>query len=131
MSLPVPHIVRQQEKALLDGVTMALENPEKHPLLFHLWGIGGVGKSTALLQLEKQHKDQSSILKISFGISEETPLTVMEKLHTQLPNLGLHKKDIRNLMDKSDPFTDKLNEFKNTLLDLETQPIEGQQTVSK
>jgi hypothetical protein len=55
----------------------------------------------------------------------------MEKLHKQLPEVGLFKKDVRDLIRKSDPFAETLKTYKTTLLALETTPIEGQENVGK
>jgi signal recognition particle GTPase len=60
MASRIPHIIRQKEESLLNEVTAALQTPEEFPLLFHVWGIGGVGKSTCLGKLEEKCSEQAS-----------------------------------------------------------------------
>ncbi len=126
------HIARPEEKTLIDRITKAMAQPEASPMMFYVWGIGGVGKSTILNRtqekLEEQYKNKVHFTKFSFGAFTETPLDVMVKLHKDLPQLGLLKKD---LLNKSDPFAEKHKTYKETLHALQSQPIDKEETVSK
>jgi tetratricopeptide (TPR) repeat protein len=101
-------------------------------MMFYVWGIGGVGKSTILdrtqEKLEEQYKNNVHFTKFSFGAFTETPLDVMVKLHKDLPPLGLLKKD---LLNNSDHFAEKHKTYKETLHALQYQPIDKEETVSK
>jgi adenylate kinase len=128
-----PHIVRQQETDLLCEMTKALEAPESSPALFHIWGIGGIGKSTLLNAREEHFKQRADCSKFSFGGVNETPLSIMEKLYQGLPE---HEEEIRLGWSakngiKSDSFLQKYNTYKKTLNILETIPIDDQKTVEK
>ena len=128
-----PHIVRQQETELLREMTKALEVPESSPVLFHVWGISGIGKSTLLNAIEERFKQKADCSKFSFGGGNETPFTIMEKLYQNLPEhkeitkLGWSPKN----KIKPDSFLQKYNTYKTTLNELETKPVEGQNTVGK
>jgi tetratricopeptide (TPR) repeat protein len=126
------HIARPEEKALIDRITKAIAQPEAFPMMFYVWGIGGVGKSTILNKtqekLEEQYKNKVHFTKFSFGAFTETPLDVMVKLHKDLPPLGLLKKD---LLNNSDHFAEKHKTYKETLHALQYQPIDKEETVSK
>ncbi len=126
------HIARPEEKTLIDRITKAIAQPEASPMMFYVWGIGGVGKSTVLNRtqekLEEQYKNNVHFTKFSFATFTETPLDVMVKLHKDLPQLGLLKKD---LLNNSDPFAEKHKTYKETLHALQSQPIDKEETVSK
>ena len=130
-----PHIVRPQEENLISNVKKAIAQPNDFPVMFYVWGIGGVGKSTLLDRLQenldghfKEISQKIDFTKFSFSAVDETPLGVMEKLHRELPPLGILRKD---LLGKSDPFADTLKRYKSTLNDLETKPIDDKKTVEK
>ena len=48
------HIARQEEKTLIDRITKAIAQPEAFPMMFYVWGIGGVGKSTILNKTQEK-----------------------------------------------------------------------------
>ena len=130
-----PHIVRQQEESLINNVKKAIAQPDDYPVMFYVWGIGGVGKSTLLDQLQenldsyfKKISQKIHFTKLSFGAVDETPLGLMEKLHKELPPLGILQKD---LLGKSDPFAETLRTYKSTLNALETKPIDDKKIVDK
>ncbi|WP_103668775.1 tetratricopeptide repeat protein [Pseudanabaena sp. BC1403] len=124
------HIARPEEKALIDRITKAIAQPEASPMMFYVWGIGGVGKSTILNKtqekLEEQYKNKVHFTKFSFATFTETPLDVMVKLHENLPQLGLSQKDVKDLLPKSnlDPFAEKYKTYKETLNALLSEPID-------
>ncbi|MCY7332124.1 MAG: tetratricopeptide repeat protein, partial [Pseudanabaena sp. CAN_BIN31] len=121
------HIARPEEKTLVDRMTKAIAQPEASPMMFYVWGIGGVGKSTILIRtqekLEEQYKNKVHFVKISFGAITETPLDVMVKLHESLPTQ-------KGLL-ATDPFAKKHKTYKETLHALQFEPIEEGGTVSK
>jgi tetratricopeptide (TPR) repeat protein len=126
------HIARPEEKTLIDRITKAIAEPGASSMMFYVWGIGGVGKSTILNRtqekLEEQCKNNVHFTKFSFGAFTETPLDVMVKLHKELQPLGLLQKD---LLSKSDPFAEKHKTYRDTLHALQSQPVDEGGTVSK
>ncbi len=126
------HIARPEETNLIERITKAIAQPEACPMMFYVWGIGGVGKSTILNRtqekLEELYKNKVHFTKFSFATFTETPLDVMVKLHKDLPQLGLLKKD---LLNNSAPFAEKHKTYKETLHALQSQPIDKEETVSK
>ena len=82
----IPYISREQTATLLTCFTEAIEKPESQPLLFNVWGIGGVGKSTLLDKLVEQHPD-ISFTRVYFGSTPDigTSLKLMAKLYDNLP----------------------------------------------
>jgi tetratricopeptide (TPR) repeat protein len=101
-----------------------------HPLLFHVYGIGGIGKSTLLDTLAKTYSQQARIVEFDFTgktLSNETPLKVMNKLYEQIPQPGFLTQDLF----KSDPFLRLYAQYQGTLEELTTTPIEGKETVDK
>lgn len=129
MSQKKPHIVRKQEKQLLADIKKAFGEPEKSPLMFYVWGIGGVGKSTLVEKIQEklavQYDDEIIFTKLSFGAIDETPLRVMEQLNGSLPKQGFLP-----FGKKSDPFTEAYKSYKQTLHELETIPTEGEAAVT-
>ncbi|WP_310487667.1 hypothetical protein, partial [Chamaesiphon sp. VAR_69_metabat_338] len=65
-----------------------LRDPLNNPLVYHSWGIGGVGKTTLLTKIVEQHPT-AAIARVSFGLDSdiETPIKLMKKLHEQLYRL--------------------------------------------
>ena len=131
------HIARPEEKTLIDRITKAIAQPEASPMMFYVWGIGGVGKSTILNRtqekLEEQYKNKVHFTKFSFGAFTEEPIDIMAKLHENLPQLGALQKDVKDLLPNSklDPFAKKHKTYKETLHALRFQPIDKEETVSK
>lgn len=121
------HIARPEETALIDRITKAIAQPEAFPMMFYVWGIGGVGKSTILNKtqekLEEQYKNKVYFAKFSFGAFTETPLDVMVKLHKDLPTQ-------KGLL-ATDPFAKWHNTYKETLHALQSEPINKGGTVNK
>ena len=121
------HIARPEEKALIDRITKAIAQPEAFPMMFYVWGIGGVGKSTILNKtqekLEEQYKNKVHFVKVSFGAFTETPLDVMVKLHKDLPTQ-------KGLL-ATDPFNKRHKTYRETLHALQSQPIDNAGTINK
>ena len=123
------YISRKPAEDFLTALDKAFkEEPDKHPILFHVYGIGGIGKSTLLDKVQETHQQQAHIAKFDFSgkiPANETPLKVMVKLYEQLP-----KPDIWNReLFKSDPFIQLCKQYDQTLQRLETEPMEGKQAV--
>lgn len=128
MSSP-PYISRQSAENLETAFAEALENPTTNPIVFHIWGIGGVGKTTLTGKLKENYKNKADFVEISFGMTPnvETPLKIMDKFYNQLPDIPFWNKDLL----KSDPFLSLYQQYKDTVNKLETEPVEGKQSVDK
>ncbi|HLO85154.1 MAG TPA: tetratricopeptide repeat protein [Nostocaceae cyanobacterium] len=125
MSNQIPDISRQQAKDFLAKFAKALQYPESNPLLFQVYGFGGVGKTTLTNKLKQMHEWQADFAAVSFGLTPgiETPLKLMERLYELLPkSTGL---SLRNLSPKPDPFTSLYEEYHQTVYKLKTQPVQG------
>ncbi|MEL6581075.1 MAG: tetratricopeptide repeat protein, partial [Cyanobacteria bacterium J06621_12] len=81
----MPYISRQQTEDLLNCFATAIKQPKSQPLVFNVWGIGGVGKTTLLNRIEKQ--PEISAARVYFGATSDiaTPLKLMANLYSQLP----------------------------------------------
>ncbi|AUS99978.1 hypothetical protein CLI64_06040 [Nostoc sp. CENA543] len=125
MSNQIPYIYRQQAKDFLAKFAKALESPESNPLLFQVYGFGGVGKTTLIKKLKEMHESQADFAAVSFGLTPDiqTPLKLMEKLYELLPkSTGL---SLRNLSHKPDPFTSLYEQYYETFYKLKTEPVRG------
>ncbi len=82
----IPYISREQTEALLTCFAEGIEKPQANPLLFNVWGIGGVGKTTLLNKLVELHPN-ISFTRVYFGSTPDigTPLKLMAKLYDNLP----------------------------------------------
>jgi predicted alpha/beta-fold hydrolase len=85
------YISRQQAETFLAEFAKALNQPSSQPLLFHVYGIGGVGKSTLLRKLREIYQQQVDFAAASFGftVGIETSLKLMATLYEQLPQPSL------------------------------------------
>ena len=123
------YISRKPAEDFLTALDKAFkEEPDKHPILFHVYGIGGIGKSTLLDKVQETHQQQGNIAKFDFSgniPANETPLKVMVKLYDQLPKPDILKRELF----KSDPFIRLYQQYNQTLQRLETEPMEGKQAV--
>ena len=84
------YIERDQAKRLLERFAVALTQPQEHSLLFNIYGIGGVGKTTLLGRLQEAHASEVDFLRVCFTKTPdiETPLKLMRKLHQQAMELA-------------------------------------------
>lgn len=123
------YISRKPAEDFLTALDKAFkEEPAEHPLLFQVYGIGGIGKSTLLDKVQETHQQQAHIAKFNFSgkiPANETPLKVMVELYDQLPKPDIWKRQLF----KSDPFIRLCKQYNQTLQRLETEPIEGKQAV--
>ncbi|MBD2164768.1 hypothetical protein H6G04_10170 [Calothrix membranacea FACHB-236] len=120
-----PYISRQQAKDFFAKFAKALEFPESNPLLFQVYGFGGVGKTTLTNKLQEMHESQADFAVVSFGLTPgiETPLKLMEKLYELLPKpTGLLRRDI---LPKPDPFRSLYEQYHETFYKLKTEPAQG------
>ncbi len=124
------YISRQPAENLLTEFARALHQPELQPLLFQVWGMGGVGKSTLLKKLQDIHQHQADIAEVSFGYTTdiETPIKLMATLYEQLPKPDIPPllgRNVRELMPPADPFTSIYEQYQQTIGALQTQPVAG------
>jgi hypothetical protein len=126
MTTPIPYYIsRKQAQDFLAKFAKALVSPESTPLLFQVYGIGGVGKTTLTTKLKETHDLQADFAEVSFGLTAgiETPLKLMEKLYELLPKpTGLWQRD---LLPKPDPFTSLYEQYQETVYKLKTEPVQG------
>ncbi|MEH2171327.1 tetratricopeptide repeat protein [Nostoc sp.] len=126
MTTPIPYYIsRKQAHDFLAKFAKALVSPESTPLLFQVYGIGGVGKTTLTTKLKETHDLQANFAEVSFGRTPgiETPLKLMEKLYELLPKpTGLWRRD---LLPKPDPFTSLYDQYQETVYKLKTESVQG------
>jgi tetratricopeptide (TPR) repeat protein len=123
MRLRVPdkyYIERDEAKKLLECFAIALKQPYEQPLLFNIYGIGGVGKTTLLRRLKDTYVGEADFLEICFAKTSgiETPLKLMRKLHQQAVEL-------LGIQTISDTFTQQGQQFEKTLFELSQTSIDG------
>jgi tetratricopeptide (TPR) repeat protein/nucleoside phosphorylase len=114
------YIERDDAKRLLDGFAIALKQPHERPLLFNIYGIGGVGKTTLLGRLKDVHASEVDFLEICFAKTGgiENPLKLMRRLHQQAIKLL----DGQNI---SDTFTEQDRQFEKILYELSRYSLDG------
>lgn len=88
MVSPAPYISRAQTEDFLNAVKTALEQPDSHPVVFHVWGIGGVGKSTLLNRLREKYEEignkDSANITHSSGLSSSSKGNLLSWLYQPL-----------------------------------------------
>ena len=114
------YIERDQAKKLLQRFAIALEQPQDNPLLFNIYGIGGVGKTTLLGRLQDAHTSEVDFLGVCFAKTAgiETPLKLMRKLHKQ-------SMELLGSEASSDSFTQWEKMFTSALFELSQRSIDG------
>ena len=129
MTPSIPYISRQSAEDLQKSFAEALADPASYPVMFYIWGIGGVGKSTLKRRLEETYRQQADFIEVSFGLTEgiNTPIELMVKLHAQLPSLAFWQRDLL----AKDPFQSLYDEYQQIANKLQTQPIEDKKSVEK
>jgi tetratricopeptide (TPR) repeat protein len=115
------YIERDEAKGLLERFTVALKQPERHPLLFNIFGIGGVGKTTLLRRLQEDHAGEVDFLKVCFAKTPgiETPLELMRKLHQQA-------RQLLGVETSADSFTQREQQFETALFELSQRSLDGE-----
>ncbi|MFN5400420.1 MAG: hypothetical protein ACK5C4_22800, partial [Pseudanabaena sp.] len=109
------HLPHKQEEKLINEVAEAIAKPENSPVMFNVWGIGGVGKSTLLRKFQEGLGDRIQGKKIhfaaiSFDDNYATPLDVMVALHKDLPEIPFLKRDVL----AKDVFSEKYKTYQET-----------------
>jgi tetratricopeptide (TPR) repeat protein len=129
MAHSIPYISRQSAEDLQNSFARALAEPASYPVMFYIWGIGGVGKSTLKRRLRETYCQQADFTEVSFGLTEgiNTPIELMAKLHAQLPPLAFWQRDLL----AKDPFQALYDEYQQIANQLQTQPIDGKKSVEK
>jgi hypothetical protein len=81
-----PYVSRPEAEEFLDALGKALKSPAESPVVFHVWGIGGVGKSTLTRKVKEIHGDTVTVAEVSFGLTEgiEEPIPLMARLYEQI-----------------------------------------------
>jgi len=126
MPLNSPYISRPNAEALLAALEESFQSPETAQLVFHVWGIGGVGKSTLTQKASEAHRERSGcIASVSFGFTEgvDDPMGLMKTLYAQLvpPDRGW----------SGDPFWDLYERYWETMERLRTQVSSGRGEVGE
>ncbi|MFN7759506.1 MAG: tetratricopeptide repeat protein [Pseudanabaena sp.] len=124
------HLPHKQEEKLINEVAEAIAKPENSPVMFNVWGIGGVGKSTLLRKFQEGLGDRIQGKKIhfaaiSFDDNYATPLDVMVALHKDLPEIPFLKRDVL----AKDVFSEKYKTYQETLANLKNAPVKGKEQV--
>jgi len=119
------YIERDEAERLLKRFAIALKEPDKQPLLFNIYGIGGVGKTTLLGRLQQAHMGEVDFLEVCFAKTSniETPLKLMGKLYQQARQLVSGQ-------TIADAFTQQEQQFEKALSQL-SQSVDGKTTNSE
>jgi tetratricopeptide (TPR) repeat protein len=82
------YIDRPATDRLLNGLRAALKSPTDNPLIFHAYGIGGIGKTSLTKKIARDFADALVVSSdIGAELNTETPLKLMDKIYRQLPDL--------------------------------------------
>ncbi len=124
------HLPHKQEEKLINEVAEVIAKPDHSPVMFNIWGIGGVGKSTLLRKFQEGLGDriqgkQIHFAAITFDDNYATPLDVMIALHKDLPEIPFLKRDVL----AKDAFSEKHKIYKDTLANLNKSPVKGKEKV--
>ncbi|MEM7772460.1 MAG: hypothetical protein AAF327_18345, partial [Cyanobacteria bacterium P01_A01_bin.37] len=86
MAIQAPYISRPETDAFLEAVAHAIQHPAEAPVVFHVWGLGGVGKSRLTQKIQEFHEKDTIVASVSFGLTEsiDTPIELMAKLYEQV-----------------------------------------------
>jgi len=130
------YIPREQTNRFLSQIASALSSPSTATALFHVYGIGGVGKSRLLEEMQAANQSAANFAKFSFGIRGEleTPLELMKALYEKIPappTLPILQRDVRQLQPKLDPFLSLYEIYQEALSQLENQPASGKTVTSE
>jgi hypothetical protein len=81
------YIDRPATDRLLNGLRAALKSPADNPLIFHAYGIGGIGKTSLTKKIDQDFADALVVSSdIGAELNTETPLRLMDKIYRQLPD---------------------------------------------
>jgi tetratricopeptide (TPR) repeat protein len=131
----IPYIPREQTDQILSNFNEAINNPATNPLVFNVWGIGGVGKTRLLNELQQKHPN-TSFARVYFGSTPDiaTPLKLMSYLYSELPGI-----EIGDWGEEEEPFTVLYKKYEETLAELakadkkerDTQTTERKEAIKK
>ncbi|MFG6094093.1 tetratricopeptide repeat protein [Leptothoe sp. ISB3NOV94-8A] len=110
-----PYVSRSEAEEFLAAIAKALANPTTSPTVFHIYGIGGVGKTTLLSTIQDSQQHTANLGQVSFGRTEgiDQPIPLMAKLYEQIAPHDAWS---------SDPFWERYDLYFETIHTLETQP---------
>ncbi|MFQ4138812.1 tetratricopeptide repeat protein [Nodosilinea sp. PGN35] len=131
--MPQPYISRPEAETFLAALGNAIEKPQHSPVVFHLWGIGGVGKSTLLRQVAATFPQAAIPLlpngaPVSFGQTEgiANPADLMKKLHGLLESQFLDPSWFgRAIRPQPDPFAERYTQYFDAIHQLNTTAPDG------
>ncbi|PSB64117.1 hypothetical protein C7B61_12615, partial [filamentous cyanobacterium CCP1] len=126
--MEAPYISRPQAEKFLQALLFALEQPSQNPVVFHVWGVGGVGKSTLTRKLKTAHESTAQMAEVSFGLTEGIgePIRLMAKLYEQI----VPKERWQNNWD-DDPFWAEHELYWDTVYRLNNEPVSGKGIVGE
>lgn len=129
MRLRVPdkyYVERDTAKRLLSRFAASLQEPGTNPLLFNIYGIGGVGKTTLLGRLKEMYTNKVDFLEVCFSKTSgiETPLKLMRRIHQQAV-------DTLDIEAEKDVFSQFDKRFEATLFELSQKGLDGQANSSE
>ncbi|PZU97024.1 MAG: hypothetical protein DCF32_20930 [Leptolyngbya sp.] len=135
--MPQPYVSRPEAEAFLTALADAIKAPKKSPVVFHVYGIGGVGKSTLLRRVIETFPQAAmpiiNDLPIKFGETEGigTPVDLMKKLHGLLESQFLNPSLFgRSLKAQPDPFTERYTQYFDTIHQLNSTSPDGKSGAS-
>ena len=125
-------ILRNQAKQFQAKFSESLIQKANQPIVFHVHGIGGVGKTTLLQELHQQNAETAYFAWVYFDVHQgiDTPLKLMVKLYEEVEKATKPGFWQQEVFCPPDPFTSLYNRYQETLHNLETQPVEGRGSIS-
>lgn len=135
--MPQPYVSRPEAEAFLTALADAIKAPKESPVVFHVYGIGGVGKSTLLRRVIETFPQAAMPLingfPIAFGPTEGigTPGDLMKKLHGLLEPQFLSPSLFgRSLKAQPDPFIERYNQYFDAIHQLNSTSPDGKSGAS-
>lgn len=109
------YIYRRQAENFHHEFSDSLKDPTAQQIIFHLWGIGGVGKTTLLRRIKRNYHEEARFAEVSFGLTVgiDTPIDLMAKLHQQA---------LQEKYYTSSSFAALFEKYQQTRYELESQP---------
>ena len=119
------YISRKQAEKFTRDINDSFEHPKDNPLLFSVYGIGGIGKSTLKDKLIEIFSPQFQCAEISFGINSpiNTPIDLMKAFDDQTSG-DVSGWDI-------DTFAELLKKYNETVQTLASKTIEDDSFTSQ
>ncbi len=135
--MPQPYVSRPEAEVFLAALADAIKAPRENPVVFHVYGIGGVGKSTLLRRVIETFPQAAmpviNDLPIKFGETEGigTPVDLMKKLHGLLePQFLSPSLFSRSLRAQPDPFTERYTQYFDAIHQLNSTSPDGKNGAS-